>query len=52
MLILDSRRLFKSIESLIKLIDSKVLIKIIRLLYVNILLNIAIEKDYFNIYLF
>ena len=37
---LDSKRLFKFIKSFIKLIDFKVLIKIIRLLYINILLKL------------
>ena len=53
MLISNSKRLLKFIESLIQLVNfNVVLAKIIELSHINRLLHVTVEKDDFNVHLF
>ena len=53
MLISNSKRLLKFIKSLIQLVNFDiVLVKIIGLSHINRLLNVIVEKDDFDVYLF
>ena len=53
MLISNSKKLLEFIESLIQLTNFDiVLIKIIELSHINRLLNVIVEKDDFDVYLF
>ena len=53
MLISNSEKLLEFIESLFQLINfDVVLIKIIELSHINRLLNVIVEKDDFDVYLF
>ena len=53
MLISDFERLLQIIKDLIQFINLNIVfVKAVRLLHINILLNIIIKKDDFNVYLF
>ena len=53
MLISNLKRLFQIIKDLIQFINLDIIfVKIVKLLYINVLLNIVIKKNDFNVYLF
>ena len=53
MLISNLKRLFQIIKNFIQFINLDIVfIKVVKLLYINILLNIVIKKDDFDVYLF
>ena len=53
MLILNLKRLFQIIKNLIQFINLDIIfIKVVKLLHINILLNIVIKKNDFDVYLF
>ena len=53
MLILKFERLFQIIKNFIQFVNFDIIfIKIFKLLYINVLLNIVIKKNDFNVYLF
>ena len=53
MLILNLEKLFQIIKNLIQFINLDIVfIKIFKLLYINVFLNIVIKKNDFDIYLF
>ena len=53
MLISDFKKLFQIIKDFIQFADFDVIfIKIVKLLYINVFLNIVIKKNDFNVYLF
>ena len=53
MLILNLKRLFQIIKNLIQFINLNIIfIKIVKLLHINVFLNIVIKKNDFDIYLF
>ena len=53
MLISNFKKLFQIIKSFIQFINLNIIfIKVVKLLYINILLNIIIKKNDFDVYLF
>ena len=53
MLISNFKRLFQIIKDLIQFVNLDIIfIKVVKLLYINVFLNIVIKKSDFNVYLF